>query len=159
MPVEISLATASVRVSGSDLPISGHTLALALYLAAEGRPVARAQLASVLFRTESGSPESSVKVYVHRLRSVIGKESITRKAGGYAYSNRVSVDLPEIEEFVLKAEEGAPRSFAMRVRARRILMELSVGRPAVVLSWGWFSPIERRLRLVQRRLRAVCRLL
>lgn len=156
MPIEISLATASIRISGADAPVSGHTLALALYLAAEGRPVSRARLGSTLFHADSRARENAVKVYVHRLRSIIGKESIIRRADGYAYSDRICVDLPEIEAFVAKVEDGVLHSTAMRIRARRILSELSTGRPDAVLRWEWFEPVEQRLRALQNRLHSFC---
>jgi hypothetical protein len=156
MPVEISLAKASVRIAGVDAAISGHTLALALFLAAEGRPVSRERLGAALFHADSRTRENAVKVYVHRLRSVIGKDAIVRRADGYVYSPFVRVDLPEIEAFVDYAiDEAAPTS-ALRARARNMLAEFSIGRPDSVLRWNWFAPVERKLRALERRLRALC---
>jgi hypothetical protein len=156
MPVEISLARGSVRIAGVDAAISGHTLALALFLAAEGRPVSRERLGAALFHAASRESENAVKVYVHRLRSIIGKDAIVRRAEGYAYSPLVRVDLPEIEAFIAYALDGLAATSATRIRARKILSDLSNGRPDSVLRWQWFAPIERKLRVLERRLRSVC---
>lgn len=153
MPVVISLATASVRISGRDVPLSGHTLALALYLAAQGRPVSRAHLAGALFASHSAAA-NTVKVYVHRLRCVIGKDCIMRRAGGYAYSQGVQVDLPEIEAFIARAEAGL-RTPLLRARAWQMLRALSSERPEAVSAWHWFAPVEQRLQSARSRLCAL----
>jgi len=156
MPVEISLVRGSVRVAGVDAAVSGHTLALALFLAAEGRPVSRERLGAALFHANSRGNENAVKVYVHRLRSIIGKDAIVRRADGYAYSPFVRVDLREIEAFVAYAIDDAAPTVSMRARARKMLSDLSVGRPDSVLRWHWFTPIERKLRALERCLRDLC---
>lgn len=154
MRVVISLATASVRVAGLDAPISGHTLALALYLAAQRRPVSRTHLAGALFASKTVTAANTVKVYIHRLRKVIGKDSIVRRAGGYTYSGRVRVDLPHIEAFIATAE-SRPRTPLLRTRASRLLRDVSAERPDTVSSWQWFLPIEQRLQAAQSRLQAL----
>ena len=156
MPVEISLATASVRVAGADVPVSGHTLALALFLAAEGRPVSRERLAAALLHADSRVSENAVKVYVHRLRSIIGKEAIIRRADGYAYNSFVRVDLPEIEAFAIYAFSETMPTTALRARAHDFLATLSSGRPDSVLAWKWFSPVEKRLLALERLMRMLC---
>lgn len=156
MPVEVSLAQANVRVDGADVPLSGHTLALALFFAAHPRPVSREHLGSEVFHAHSRAGENAVKVYVHRLRAVIGKEAIVRRAEGYLYSSRVRVDLPEIERFVTHAAHLVVLTTPARAGAQAILNALSAGRPDAVLQWEWFRPVERRLRALERRLRTVC---
>lgn len=108
----------------------------------------------MLFAGTRTAPDT-VKVYIHRLRAVIGKEAIIRRADGYAYSERVRVDLPEIEAFIAAAD-GALHTSEMRARAWRMLSDLSAGRPEAVLRLPWFQPVERRLRAAERRLRALC---
>lgn len=156
MPIEISLATGSVRIDGADVPISGHTLALALFLAIERRPVSRERLGAVLFHTHSRISENAVKVYVHRLRSIIGKDAIVRRADGYMYDSAVRVDLPLIEAFVIYATDEPSANAATRDRARKLLADLATGRPDAVLRWEWFAPVERRLRALERQLRVRC---
>lgn len=152
MPVAISLATASVRVAGRDVAVSGHTLALALYLAAQRRPVSRAEIASALFESRGQAGMNAVKVYVHRLRAVIGKERIIRRAEGYAYSESVAVDLAEIEALIAMADTIADTPERL-MRVWRMLSDLSAGRPESVARLVWFGPIERRLRSAERQLR------
>lgn len=156
MLVAVSLATGGVRVAGRDVALSGHTLALALYLAACGRPVSRGQIAAALFRSSTSRALSAVKVYVHRLRACIGKDAIVRRADGYALSRRVWVDLPEIDALIAMGgdELHAPEA---RARAWRILSDLACGRPESVLRLHWFADVEHRLQAAEYRLRALYR--
>ena len=145
MPVEISLATASVRVDGCDIPMSGHVLALALYLAAERRPVSRPVLARALFNGRGPAGENAVKVYVHRLRAIIGKDAIVRKADGYAYSKSVRVDLPAIGPQTIKGAAAAGLAGVV-VQAGSVLL---IGRDETVAAadqaglFLWGRPVDQ----------------
>lgn len=156
MHIEISLARGTVRVGDETAQISGHTLALALYLAAENRPVSRTRIAAALFHADSRERENAVKVYVHRLRTVIGKGTVVRTADAYGYSDAVYVDLPALEAFLNDAEDGALHDQDVRAHARQLLARVACRRPDTVLRWKWFGPVERRLRTTERRLRALC---
>jgi hypothetical protein len=92
------------------------------------------------------------------LRAAIGKTAIVRRADGYAYNDFVRVDLPEIEAFVAYATDDRTASAALRARARKLLAELSTGRPDTVVRWAWFAPVERKLRALERRLRALLKM-
>lgn len=152
MAVEVSLARASVRVSGAEVPLPGRVLELALYLAAQAGPVSALRLRCALLGRDVPAHENAIKVYVHRLRSVIGRDAVVCTRGTYGFDGSVRIDLPEIEAFVARAERGALLRPAMRIRAERILTELSMDRTDLVDGWEWFSAVERRLRSLQRRL-------
>lgn len=154
MLVAVSLATGGVRVAGRDVALSGHTLALALYLAACGRPVSRGQIAAALFRSSTPRALSAVKVYVHRLRACIGKDAIIRRADGYAFSPLVWIDVAEIETLIAMGGGDRP-SPEVRARAWRMLSDLACGRPESVLAFHWFPDVERRLQTAEHRLRAL----
>lgn len=132
-------------------------LELALYLAANPRPVSRKRIAADLSDGRARLSEASVKVYIHRLRTIVGKETIVRRAHGYAYSDVVHIDLPAIESFVAEACDGVQTGPAMRARARMFFTQVSAGRSDIVLAWKWFEPVEARLRCVQSRLSEISR--
>ncbi|TAM62432.1 hypothetical protein EPN52_00665 [bacterium] len=151
--VEISLVRCEVRVSGQRAPLAGQTLALALFLAAERCPVSSERLGTVLFGSTE-QPRRAAKVYIHRLRACIGRDAVIRRAGGYAYSEYVNIDVAAIESFVARTVD-APHTRASRAQARLLLAQLGAGRPDAVLAWGWFKPVERRLRRLALDLRAL----
>ncbi len=154
MAVEISIARGLVRVCGIEAPISGHTLALALYLAYERRPLSRERIAQTIFQAATRTRENAVKVYVHRLRAAIGKDAVVRKAGGYTYSSAVWIDLPAIEAIAAGIAHAPVTDAVTRARAARMLADLTAGRPDCVLRWDWFKPVEQHLQHLERRIRA-----
>ncbi|HET9030553.1 MAG TPA: BTAD domain-containing putative transcriptional regulator [Candidatus Aquilonibacter sp.] len=146
-PIDISFATAAVRVDGATVELGGRELELLLAIATRREPSSRARLASLLWPDlDDAAARNAFSVCLHRLRARIErKDAIERDGEGYRLHAHASVDLWDMARLA-GTRQAMPLQQRDRDAAERLWQRLSAEMPIATERWEWFEPFAQQLR-------------
>lgn len=100
--LSLQIFDTTARLDGETLPLPPRELALLMALALAPRVWPSYRLIPLLWPEASVPESSSLKVYVHRLRSRIGSRAILSTSRGYELDRSTEVDLWRAEALMRK---------------------------------------------------------
>jgi DNA-binding SARP family transcriptional activator len=147
-PLEVSLASASVRINGVAVDLAGRELELLLALALRREATSRARLAALLWPDlDEASARNAFSVCLHRLRArLTRKDAIERDGEGYRLHAHAVVDLWELERVLAVQPKKGALGERDRLRLERLWGQLRKDSPIPTEGWEWFDDVARRLR-------------
>ncbi len=138
---------------GADAPhVSDRGLELLAALALLPAGSSKADLASAIWpELESEPALNALKMCVSRTRGQLtDKDAIVRTKSGYSLSDRVTVDIHDLEALLRRVRDGDLRSEAVRREVHEALRMLEARDRRRAADWAWFAPHESRLDELQR---------
>ncbi|MDQ2865845.1 MAG: hypothetical protein M3R51_06425, partial [Candidatus Eremiobacteraeota bacterium] len=145
-PLFVDVVRGAVKVDGKPVELSGRALELIVALALRRDTTSPARLAAMLWPDlEESASRNALSVLLHRVRRHLGKtELIVRDGDGYGLYPGANVDLWEIDGTLHRIRLRETLDDAARATLVDMWERLRKSRPARMLRWEWFEPIERR---------------
>ncbi|MDP9019014.1 MAG: helix-turn-helix domain-containing protein [Candidatus Eremiobacteraeota bacterium] len=135
----MNIASASARIDGKAIDLPPREVALLVTLGLAPRVWPSYKLIPLLWPEVSAANSSSLKVYVHRLRSRLGPSAIASTNKGYELAGNICVDLWEARLLMERASlTEAERAALCAFHARACSADRSY-----LSRFAWFAGAEK----------------
>jgi DNA-binding winged helix-turn-helix (wHTH) protein len=134
--VHVWLTCGLVTVGEAEIAMTPRERELLCYLAAKRTPVSRDTILEDVFGDDSPPKRAQLKVYVSRLRKLLGEDVISTKGVGYCLGDRVIIDV----DWIARTLRQPSRSSHGRLENARALIDRA-GRGHLE-SWPWYVAVE-----------------
>jgi len=142
----VDLIRGDVRRGTELLHVSDRGLELLAALALFQAGTPKEELAAAIWPGIDGEAQlNALKMCVSRTRAQVGdKEAILSTKRGYTLSDRVAIDVRELERLLRSARSADGFGETTRRRLEEAVSELEAP-PAYTADWTWFAPYAARL--------------
>jgi DNA-binding SARP family transcriptional activator len=145
-PIEISVISGSVLLSGKEVHLGDREMALVVALSLRPHPVSQSQLLEMLWPdSDEQAATNALYACLHRLRNRLGEERVVRSVSGLRLSDEARVDLWKIDRRVTNFRSREISDEDEYAQVMLVYQALRNDRPARYLAWEWFVPVERYL--------------